>query len=103
MIPTQTRSTLTLDDLVAVNRLSEAEREQQAAAIVADLREIEPIARGGRDRAGIATRGRSVYDEVLASKPRTGIEIGAARWALLSLGCHANVIDALELAEVTRP
>jgi hypothetical protein len=98
-------NSITLDDLAQVNRLETHERERLAAEIIADLRAIAPVhkERGARDKAGIAARGRSVYDEVLASKPRTAHELTSARWALLSLGASMNVIDAIESAEASQP
>jgi hypothetical protein len=95
-------NTITLDDLCAVNRLSDEERAALAAPVVSDLMEIEPVSRGLRDSAGIARRGGSVYDEILRARPRSAVEIAAARWELLSRGASLVVIDALESAEVTR-
>jgi len=93
MISTKTRP-LNLNDLADAHRMSDAQRSSLATPVIESLRTIS--APTGRDEAGIAHRGRSVFEPYLVG--HTTRELAAAYVELRGRGCQLGVIDEIEVA-----
>ncbi len=85
---------LNLNDLADAYHMPDESRTALAAPVIDELRTIS--APTGRDDAGIARRGRSVFEPYLDGRPVQ--ELAAAHVELRQLGCQSGLIDEIELA-----
>lgn len=90
---------LTFNDVARINALSLDDCATLAAPLLNELRGIAAVYDGpeARDRAGIAYRGTSVYDDVIAARERTIDELAAARRLLLG-SASFGVVESIERA-----
>lgn len=102
-------TTLHTGHCTAIHRMPRAEKERRAAPVLSLLRAIPALALpskpasdedGPRDRAGIARRGGSVYDDALSAELLDPIAVACARSILIEDGASTTVVDALERCEL---
>lgn len=102
-------TTLHTGHCTAIHRMPRAEKERRASPVLSLLRAIPALALpskpasdedGPRDRAGIARRGASVYDDALSAELLDPIAVACARSILIEDGASSTVVDALERCEL---